>query len=65
MNMSVTAIIWFLVIEFVLALLILGALYLIDWLAVPAPWNRWCKALVCVLIGAVMLIKLLNFVGIS
>lgn len=58
-----SGIVWFIAIEFVLALCILIAFYLVDWLGVPQPMNKYIKALVAIILGALMIIKLLNFAG--
>ena len=58
-----SAVVWFLAIEFVLAICILIAFYLIDWLGVKEPLNKYAKALVAVILGALMLVKLINFAG--
>lgn len=61
--MGASGIIWFLVIEFVLACVIVLGLYGVDWLNPNEPIKKIAKALIVVIIGAIMLIKLLNFAG--
>jgi hypothetical protein len=61
--MGASGIIWFLVIEFVLACVIVLGLYGVDWLGAREPVNKIVKALIVVIVGAIMLIKLLNFAG--
>jgi hypothetical protein len=62
-HMGATGIVWFLAIEFVLGCVIVLAWIGIDWFGVSGQLNKILKAIVLVLIGAIMLIKLLNFAG--
>lgn len=61
--MSASAVIVFLVTEFVLGICILLAFYGIDWIGAEGTLNKLVKALVAVVLGAVMLLKLLAFAG--
>lgn len=56
-------IVWFLVTEAVLGILIVLGLYGIDWMGATGTLNKCLKALVVVILGGLMIIKLLNFAG--
>lgn len=62
--MSVNAIIWFLVIEFVLFAVLMLALYGIRKFVSDGEVQKWGSLILIVVIGAVMLLKLLGFVGV-
>lgn len=62
--MSVNALVWFLVIEFVLFAVLMLALYGIKNFVSDGEVKKWGSLIVIVVIGAIMLIKLLNFVGV-
>jgi hypothetical protein len=61
--MGASGVIWFLVIEFVLACCIVLGLLGVDWLGAQGTLNKVLKGLIVVIIGGIMLVKLLAFAG--
>ena len=61
-NMS--GVVWFLATEFVLGICILIAFLGLDWLEVKEPLRKYLKALIAVIIGALMIVKLFTFAGV-
>lgn len=62
--MAASGVVSFLIIEAVLGICIVLGMWGIDWLGAEGTLNKMLKALICVVLGGLMLMKLLAFAGV-
>lgn len=63
-HMAASGVVSFLIIEAVLGICIVLGMWGIDWLGAEGTLNKMLKALICVVLGGLMLMKLLAFAGV-